>query len=78
MEDAFRFALLTLYDANEAICRDDPRGGRHRQHTVLQVPWVLSVAAFREKLGRTPGSYRAPRSPSDGQLGQRAVPDRGN
>ena len=50
MEDAFRFALLTLYEANEAICRDDPRGGRHRQHTVLQVPWVLSVAAFREKL----------------------------
>jgi LacI family transcriptional regulator len=33
-------------------------------------------AVFREKLGRTPGSYRAPRSLPSGQLSQDAVPNR--
>ena len=46
MEDAFRFALLTLYEANRAICAADP-GGRSRQHTILDVPPVLVDAAFR-------------------------------
>ncbi|HEX2036975.1 MAG TPA: TraM recognition domain-containing protein [Chloroflexota bacterium] len=46
MEDAFRFALLTLYEANEAISRRAP-DGRRQQFTVLQVPAVLSEAAFR-------------------------------
>ena len=32
-------------------------------------------AVFREKLGRTPGSYRAPVRPSSGQLGKEAVPE---
>ena len=46
MEDAFRFALLTLCEANRAICTADP-GGRARQHTILDVPPVLVDAAFR-------------------------------
>lgn len=46
MEDAFRFALLTLYEANQAICAADP-DGRGRQHTVLDVPAVLVDTAFR-------------------------------
>lgn len=33
-------------------------------------------AVFREKLGRTPGSYRAGSKPSSGQLSQNAVPGR--
>ena len=42
MEDAFRFALLTLYEANEAL----PGGPRQAgaQLTVLQVPTVLADA----------------------------------
>jgi hypothetical protein len=50
MEDAFRFALLTLYEANEAICRDDPVAGRDQQLTVLQVPTVLGSPGFRRRL----------------------------
>jgi hypothetical protein len=46
MEDCFRFALLTLYEANQALCAADPHG-RARQHTVLEVPAVLVDAAFR-------------------------------
>ncbi|MDQ3700828.1 MAG: type IV secretion system DNA-binding domain-containing protein, partial [Chloroflexota bacterium] len=47
MEAAFRFALLTLYEANEAICAAEPEG-RRRQHTILQVPAVLGDAAWRQ------------------------------
>ena len=50
MEDAFRFALLTLYEANETICTADPEGGRGRQHTILDVPAVLADGAFRKSL----------------------------
>lgn len=46
MEDAFRFALLTLYEANQAICAAGP-DGRSRQHTILEVPAVLVDTAFR-------------------------------
>ncbi|HZS15733.1 MAG TPA: hypothetical protein VFC09_14145, partial [Candidatus Dormibacteraeota bacterium] len=49
MEDAFRFALLTLYEANQAICAADP-DGRRRQHTVLDVPAVLVDTAFRRSV----------------------------
>lgn len=49
MEDAFRFALLTLYEANQAICAADPNG-RGRQHTILDVPPVLVDTAFRRSL----------------------------
>lgn len=49
MEDAFRFALLTLYEVNQAICTADP-DGRSRQHTILDVPFVLVDTAFRRSL----------------------------
>jgi hypothetical protein len=49
MEDAFRFALLTLYEVNQAICAADPDGQR-RQHTILDVPFVLVDTAFRRSL----------------------------
>ncbi|MDE3076955.1 MAG: hypothetical protein KGJ86_16180, partial [Chloroflexota bacterium] len=50
MEDAFRFALLTLFEANESMCASDPVGGRSRQHTILEVPTVLADPAFRRKV----------------------------
>jgi hypothetical protein len=49
MEDAFRFALLTLYEANQAISAAAP-DGRCRQHTVLDVPAVLVDTAFRRSV----------------------------
>jgi hypothetical protein len=49
MEDAFRFALLTLYEANAALCAGAPEG-RGQQHTLLQVPAVLTYPAFRRSL----------------------------
>jgi len=36
MEDAFRFALMALFEANEAICHMDPIAGRNSQHTILR------------------------------------------
>ena len=47
MEDAFRFALLTLFEANESMFAADSVGGRARQHTVLHVPPLLADPAFR-------------------------------
>src|SRR5688572_3597346 len=47
MEDAFRFGLLTLFEANQAICAEDA-AGRGRQHTILQVPTVLTHETFRK------------------------------
>ena len=49
MEDAFRFALLTLFDANVALCAADPVGGRATQHTLLEVPTILSDTSFRRQ-----------------------------
>jgi len=49
MQDAFKFALLTLFEANEAICRADP-DGRRQQFTFLQVPTVLTDRAFRRSV----------------------------
>jgi len=49
MEDAFRFALLTLYEANLALCAAAPEG-RRQQHTLLQVSAVLTYPAFRRSL----------------------------
>src|SRR5207248_10177394 len=49
MEDAFRFALLTLFEVNQAICTADP-GGRQRQHTILDIPPLLVEPAFRRSL----------------------------
>ena len=30
MEDAFRFAVLALFEANQSLCAEDPRRGRRR------------------------------------------------
>jgi hypothetical protein len=49
MEDAFRFALLTLFEANQAICSEGPTG-RSRQHTILQVPTLLADDVFRNSV----------------------------
>jgi len=50
MEDAFRFALMALFESNEAICRIDPIGGRSSQHTVLEVPDLLGIPRFRHSV----------------------------
>jgi hypothetical protein len=50
MEDAFRFALMALFEANQALCRDDPQRGRSAQHTVLEVPSLLSLRGFRGRV----------------------------
>ena len=50
MEDAFRFALMALFEANEALCRIDPIGGRSSQHTVLEVPDLLGIPRFRSSV----------------------------
>jgi hypothetical protein len=47
MEDAFRFALMALFEANEAICHMDPNAGRYSQHTILEVPDLLGIPRFR-------------------------------
>jgi len=50
MEDAFRFAVLALFEANELMCAEDSRGGRGAQHTILDVPAVLERPGFRRQL----------------------------
>ncbi len=50
MEDAFRFALASLIDANHALCAADPEGGRDRQYTLLHVPTILSDPRFRAQV----------------------------
>jgi len=50
MEDAFRFALLALFEANEALVRAEPARGRFAQHTVLEVPALLSLRGFRRRV----------------------------
>jgi hypothetical protein len=49
MEDAFRYALLTLFEVNQATCAEGPVG-RDRQHTVLQVPMLLADGDFRRSV----------------------------
>jgi hypothetical protein len=50
MEDAFRFALLSLFEANAALCAADPGGGRAAQYTVLEVPNLLQDVSFRREV----------------------------
>jgi hypothetical protein len=50
MEDAFRFALMALFEANEAMCHVDPEAGRRSQHTVLEVPDLLGLLRFRNSV----------------------------
>lgn len=49
MEDAFRFALMSLFEANIGMCRADPVHGRAAQYTLLELPIILSDAAFRRE-----------------------------
>jgi hypothetical protein len=50
MEDAFRFALASLIEANHALCAADPEAGRDRQFTLLHVPAMLSDPRFRAEV----------------------------
>jgi Helicase HerA, central domain len=50
MEDAFRFALLSLFEANVALCTADPARGRCAQYTLLEVPTILSEPGFRRQV----------------------------
>jgi hypothetical protein len=50
MEDAFRFALMALFEANQSVCWADPRMGRSSQHTILEVPALLSLRGFRRRV----------------------------
>jgi hypothetical protein len=50
MEDAFRFAVLALFEANQALCADDPRFGRGAQYTILDVPALLARRGFRQQV----------------------------
>jgi len=50
MEDAFRFAVLALFEANEAMCAADQRLGRNGQHTILDVPALLERRPFRRQV----------------------------
>ncbi len=54
MEDCFRNAALALFEANEALCAADRRrragSGRSRQHTVLDIPALFAVGAFRREV----------------------------
>jgi hypothetical protein len=50
MEDAFRFAALALFEANQALCAQDPWHGRSAQHTILDVPAVLERRPFRRQV----------------------------
>src|SRR6185312_4591531 len=46
----FRFAVLALFEANQALCAADPRSGRGAQHTILDVPAVLERPGFRRQV----------------------------
>jgi hypothetical protein len=50
MEDAFRFALMALFEANASLCREDRACGRDWQHTVLEVPALLQLRGFRRRV----------------------------
>jgi hypothetical protein len=52
MEDAFRFALMALFEANQARCQLDPEFGRAAQHTVLEVPDLFVLRRFRNSVLR--------------------------
>jgi len=39
--------VLALFEANQALCAEDPRLGRNAQHTILDVPALLERRQFR-------------------------------
>lgn len=52
MADAFRFAAMALFEANEELCAGDPVRGRERQYTVLDVPLLLADPPYRRTVLR--------------------------
>lgn len=52
MEDAFRYALMSLFEANVDLCRADPKRGRAQQYTLLEVPNLLCDSVFRREVLR--------------------------
>ncbi len=50
MENAFRAALRTLFDANVALVGEDPREGPQRQYTLLSVLPLFTRESFRHAL----------------------------
>ncbi|MBV9896994.1 MAG: ATP-binding protein [Chloroflexi bacterium] len=50
MEDAFRYALMSLYEANLRMCRSEPGSGRSQQYTLLEVPQLLTDTLFRREV----------------------------
>jgi Helicase HerA, central domain/Type IV secretion-system coupling protein DNA-binding domain len=50
MEDVFRFALLSLFDANTARCGIDRERGRLTQYTLLDLTTLLREDAFRRSV----------------------------
>jgi hypothetical protein len=46
MEAPFRAALMTLYEANEALCKRDPVNGPDQQYTLLDIFQVLTDESF--------------------------------
>ena len=65
MADCFRYAALTLCEANAALCAADPGdapgAGRSRQHTVLELPGALHRGGLPPRgagAGRRPGHPR--------------------
>src|SRR6266545_2782882 len=50
MEDIFRFALLSLFEANARRCADDGERGRAAQYTLLNVSTLLRVDQFRQSV----------------------------
>jgi hypothetical protein len=53
MEDVFRYAVMTLFDANLQLCRADPECARSRQYTLLDLPILLGDMPFRREVLRT-------------------------
>ena len=48
MENSLRFALVALYEANQAMCADDRRNGYRRQYTLLDLMPFLMDSMFRD------------------------------
>jgi hypothetical protein len=50
MEDAFRYSLMTLFEANLALSRCSAAPALDRQYTLLDIPTILSDTLFRREL----------------------------
>ena len=50
MENAFRAALQTLYEANRKLVQRDPQDGPQKQYTLLDVLYLFTRESFRHAL----------------------------